>query len=153
MALDTDDVLNAIINVLKANTSTIVASLTSANSLQFVKAGDVRDVPVTIDQYPCVIVRLASEIEEFSQLGQRNNKHELEFEIANLIYNGDQYNTSETDIRKMTKGVKAVLKNNITLSSTALWSLPERVDYFPAELEGTYLSASLITLRTHHLST
>lgn len=153
MALDTDDVLNAVVNVLTRNTSTMSGSLTSANEIKFIKAGDARDVPVTVDQYPCVLVKLSREVEEFEQIGRRNNRHELEFEIVSLLYSANDYTIAEKDIRKMTKGLKAVLKDNITLSATALWSLPETVDYFPAQLEGDYLSASLTLFRTRHLST
>lgn len=153
MALDSDNVLNSIVNVLTANTSTIANSLTSSSDIKFISVGDARNVPVTVDQYPGIMIKLAREVEEFAQIGQRLNKHQLEFDIALLAYSAHKYTEAEQDIRKMTRNVKSVLKNEITLSGTALWSLPEIVDYFPADIEGTYLAASLIFFRTHHLST
>ena len=155
MALDADTVLNAVIQVLKDNTLTMAASLTTATNVITIKAGDARNAPLTTDAYPAILVQLMRETETFAQLGQRNNRHELEFAIVPLIYEGESAEASDKDVRVFTKNIKAVLKsgNNITLSGTALYSLPENVDYFAADLNGAYCSGAVITLRTHHLST
>jgi len=142
------------LNVLKNNTATIITSLTSATDIKLIKDGDpLTEAPVTLDMYPAIIVKLSQESEEFSQVGQRKNKHELVFDIFSMAYSTVGGSTSEKDIRKMSQNIKKVLKDNITLSATAHYSIPERVDYFPANLEGTFLSCSQITLRTFHWST
>lgn len=155
MALDVDTVLNAVIQTLKDNTATMAASLTTATDIKTIKAGDARATPVTSDSYPAVLVQLMRETESFAQLGQRNNFHELEFAIVPLIYEGSSAENSDKDVRTLAKNIKAVLKagDNIKISNTALYSLPESVDYFAADLDGTYCSAAVITLRTRHLST
>lgn len=155
MALDTDDVITPIINILKANTGTLATSLTTANHINLIEEGDARSVPVQLTLYPCILVKLAREEEEFAQFGERKNKHELEFEIMPFVYSTESSKTSLKDIRKLTKNIKKVLKDNILLTSTAnvLWSLPETVDYFPGDLDGTFISGSLIGFRTFHLST
>lgn len=155
MALDVETVLNAVLQTLKDNTLTLAGSLTAATDIKTVKAGDSRSTPVEIGEYPAVLVQLMREAESFAQLGQRNNRHELEFAIVPLVYEGDSAATADKDVRTLSKNIKAVLKSgaNITLSGTALYSLPESVDYFAADLNGTYCSGAVITLRTQHLST
>ncbi|MDI6756441.1 MAG: hypothetical protein QME32_00295 [Endomicrobiia bacterium] len=155
MALDVETVLNSVLQTLKDNTITMIASLTTATDILTIKAGDSRSTPVEVGRYPAILVQLMREAESFAQLGQRNNKHELEFAIVPLVYEGDSAETADKDVRTLSKNIKSVLKsgNNITLSGTALWSMPESVDYFAADLNGTYCSGAIITLRTQHLST
>lgn len=153
MALDIDTVLNAVIQVLKDNTTTMASSLTTASDIKKIQAGDARSIPIPIDQYPTVMVQLMREEEEFAQIGQRNNLHTLTFSIVPLVYEGSSALNSDKDVRTIAKNIKAVLKSNITLSATAISSLPRTVDYFAAELNGTYCSGAVITLETRHLST
>lgn len=155
MALDTDDVLNPIINILKANTGTLATSLTTANHINLIKEGDARETPVQLTSYPCILIKLTREEEEFAQLGQRKNKHELVFEIMPFVYSTQNNTTAVKDIRKLTKNIKKVLKDNITLTTTAnvLWSLPETVDYIIGDLDGVFIDGSIISFRTFHLST
>ena len=153
MALDVSTVQAAIIQVLKDNTTTMAGSLTTASSIVTIMGGDARSSPTTLDRYPAIMVKAVAEDEKFNQIGQRNNMHELQFAIVPLIYESSNAEQSDKDVLVLTKNIKTVLKSNITLSSTALWSLPGTVDYFAAELDGIYCSASIITLRTFHLST
>lgn len=153
MALDTDLIITKLIDYLTANTTTLSSSLTSSDQIRFIKEGDAETVPTQINMYPGIMVKLSREIEEFDQLGQRNNIHQLEFDIVTLINSSNANPTAVKNSRIFTRNTKAVLKNNITLSNTALWSLPETVDYFPADLNGIHVKASLILFRTHHLST
>jgi len=153
MALNSNSRLNDLVGILSANTSTMAASLTSASSIGMVRAGDARSLPIAIDQYPAVIVKLTRESESFEQIGQRNNKHELEFLIAGCVYQSESAEKSDEDSRILARNIKAILKSNITLSGTALVSLPESVDYFPVDLDGVYCSAALITFRATYLST
>lgn len=153
MALDVDSVLNAVIQVLKDNTTTMAASMTSATDIKTIQAGDARSVPVTIDQYPAILVQLMREEESFAQMGQRNNLHILEFSIVPLVYEGGSASDSDKDVRMLVKNMKAVLKDNITLSSTAISSLPRSVDYFAADLDGRYCSGAMLTFETRHYST
>ena len=153
MALDTLSVANSIIDILKANTSTLASSLTSSSEINTINLGDFRSLPITIDAYPAVLVKLVSEDEEFAQIGQRNNKHILQFDLASLVYQSDSAIESDKDCFTLTKNLKSVLKTNITLSNTALLSLPERVEYHPLEIDGVYCSGSLMTFRAEFLST
>lgn len=150
MALDSDNVLNVLVNYLKANTSTMATSLTSSDQIGLVDTGDIDNVPTQIGQYPALIVNLTNEIERFAQLGQRNNHHELVFSIWPLIYFTDR-KQAQKDMRKLVQNVKTVLKNNITLSSTAMSSLPEEVSYL--EPGGTFNAGARILFRTRHIST
>jgi len=152
MPLDVQTMLNSVIQVLRDNTGTFSASLTSSTNIVAINAGDARSAPVTVDQYPHVLVQLLRETEEFDQIGQRNNKVILEYGIVPLIYNATGHRASDADVRTMAKNIKTVLKNNITLSATALSSMPETVDYFVADLDGTYLSAALITFKAEYRS-
>lgn len=153
MALDSRSVLDTLIQLLKDNTATMAGSLTTASSIVTIRPGDARNTPTAIDQYPAILVKLLREEEEFHQIGQRNNTHRLEFALVPLVYVGTSQEASDRDAITLTKNVKGVLKANITLSGTALWSLPMSVDYFPADLDGVYCSASIITFQTNHLST
>ena len=157
MSLDTGAIMTNLINQLSANTTTLVSSLTSSDRIRFIKEGDAEMVPTQINMYPGIMIKLARESEEFSQLGQRstgNSKHDyqLEFVIVTLISSSRGNPTAVADSRIFTKNTKEVLKNNITLSNTALWSLPETVDYFQMDLTGIHVKASIISFRTHHLS-
>jgi len=154
MALDVDNVLNSVLNVLKNNTSTIATSLTSSSDIKLIKDGDpLTEAPITLDLYPAILVKLSQEIETFDKIGQRGNKYELVFDIFSMLYSTAGGSTSEKDVRKISQNIKKVLKDNITLSTTAASSMPEQVDYFLAGLEGTFLACSQITLRTFHWST
>ena len=153
MALDVETVYDSIITILKANTTTIMGSVTSSDELHFVRKGDARNVPQAITDYPGIMVQLLSEKEAFAQLGQRLNDHELTWSIIPLVYNTENETESDKDARTMTKNIKSVLKSNITLSGTAHWSMPSEVDYFAADLNGVFCSASIITFQSKHLST
>lgn len=153
MPLDSRTVLDAMIQVLRNNTATMAASLTTATDIKTIKAGDARSLPVGVDEYPALLVKLLREEEEFHQIGQRNNMHQLEFAVVPVLYHGASAETSDRDVITLTKNTKGVLKSNITLSGTALWLMPTTVDYFATELDGVYCSASIITVRTNHLST
>lgn len=153
MALNVDGILESIITILKANTTTVALSLTSSDQINFIGIGDADNVPVEVTSYPAVLVNLVREIERFEQMGQRNNRHELIFYLWPLIYNTDNREASLKDMRKITQNVKSVLKSNITLSNTVLWSLPEEVDYEAFVKIGTFQTGSRITFRTHSLST
>lgn len=152
MALDVETCLQAVVQVLRDNTSTIAGSLSMAE-IRTIREGDPRSAPVAVDEYPAILVRLATEDESFAQLGQRNNLHKLEFLIFPMIHNSAGDIESDKDARTMAKNVKSVLKSNIRLSNTALSSLPKRVDYFGADLDGIYLSSSQITFEAEYLST
>jgi len=154
-SLDTDGVLQSVLTTLRDNTATIATSLTTATNINLVKDGDPQvAVPITIDKYPAIIVKLVRELEDFSQVGGSGSKHlyELEFEIYPMIYQDLGVVESDQDIRIMTKNICQILKANITLSGTALGSLPENIDYFPVDLDGIYLSAAQINFRSHHLN-
>lgn len=153
MALDTLAIGKSIINVLKNNTLTMAASLTSATQINTIKLAKANSRPIDIHGYPAVLVQLVREEESFAQLGQRNNDHKLEWLVVPLLQEGSSAENSMTDIMTLTKNIKAVLKANHKLSSTALYSLPVSVDYVPVELDGVFCSASIITFETNHLST
>lgn len=157
MSLDTSAIMSNLISHLSANTTTLASSLTSSDRIRFIKEGDAETVPTQINMYPGIMIKLARELEEFSQLGQRSNgnsKHDyqLEFAIVTLINSSRANPAAVADSRIFTRNTKEVLKNNITLSNTTLWSIPETVDYFPANLAGVHVKASIISLRTFHLS-
>lgn len=153
MALDSDAVLDAVLNVLKNNTATIATSLTSHESVRKVDVGDLSSAPIPNTEYPALLVNLTRETEEFAQSGQRKNKHTLEFSIWPLIYTVEGGRTAALkDARKMVQNTKTVLKDNITLSGTAAYSLPEEVDYDLGQ-GGTFQAGARILLRTHHWST
>ena len=153
MALDVRSELESVLRVLKNNTTTMAASLTTASSIVTIKAGDARSVPVAVNEYPAILVKLIREDERFEQLGNRNNRHVLEFEIVPLVYESSGPEESDKDILTLTKNIKSVLKSNIRLSGTALFSMPESVDYFATNLDGTYCSASIISFKVDYLST
>ena len=150
MALDIDNILTSILNVLRANTSTIAASLTSASTIGTIRSST---APIAINSYPAIIVKLPDKIEEFSQKGQRKNKHELLFDIIPMISYDIGSSESDKDVRKMVRGTKQVLKDNITLSNTVYSSMPETVEYFPLDLDGIFCSAARLTLKTFVWST
>lgn len=152
MALDVTTVQDAIVQVLKDNTLTMAASIT-ASGINTIAGGDARSRPQAIESYPAILVKLLREDEEFGQIGQRNNEHTLEWLIVPLLYESKSTEQSDKDIMTLTKNVKSVLKSNINLSSTALWSLPVSVDYAPVDLDGVYCSAAFITFQSRHLST
>ena len=152
MALDTNDAITAILNVLANNTATMILSLTATNIVT-IKSGDARSIPLDIGKYPAVMVQLTSERERFAQIGQRLNEHTLEFAIVPLVYLSTGATESDNEVRTLTKNIKSVLKSNISLSGTAYSSLPESVDYFVTDLDGTYLSSALITFRAEYRST
>ena len=153
MPLDSQARLDDLLGILRTNTATIAASLTSATTINTVKQGDARSLPVTLGGYPAILVKLSRETESFQQIGQRLNRHELEFTIACIVYQGIDPQTSDEDCVTMTKNLKGVLKSNITLSNTAIMSIPETVDYQPLDLDGVYCSASLVSFRAVYLST
>ena len=115
MPLDSQARLDDLLGILRANTATIAASLTSATTINTVKQGDARSLPVTLGGYPAILVKLSRETESFQQIGQRLNRHELEFTIACIVYQGIDPQTSDEDCVTMTKNLKGVLKSNITL--------------------------------------
>lgn len=153
MPLDVVNIQDTLIAILQNNTATMAASLTTATAISTIRAGDARSAPLSLGEYPAIMVKLVSESEEFSQLGQRNNEHKLEWAIVPLIYESSDSSASDEDIMTMTKNIKGVLKSNISLSNTAIGSMPERVDYFPADLDGIFCSAAIITFISKHMST
>lgn len=151
MALDTDNILSSILNVLRANTATIAASLSSSdNIIGLIRSGI---APIPLSQYPAIIVKLPNKTEDFSQIGQRKNKHEVPFDIIPMISYEVRSSESDKDIRKIVRGIKQTLKNNITLSNTVYWSMPEIVEYFPFDYDGVFCSAAKITFKTYIWST
>ena len=152
-SLDVDGILQSIINVFNNNTATLVTNLTTATQINLIKDGDPNvAIPVTLDRYPAIIIKLAKETEKFSQLGS-STKHlyELNFEIYPMIYQGLGASESDQDIRIMTKNICKVLKDNIKLSNTAISSLPGTVDYEP-DLDGVYCSVARIDFISYHLN-
>jgi len=131
----------------------MAASLTTATEINKIDQGDARTLPVDHDSYPAVLVKLMREREEFDQIGQRRNRYELEFSVVPIIHEGSSPQASDRDIMTLTKNTKLVLQSNITLSSTALWTIVDEVNYAPLDINGVYYSASIMTLRTVHLST
>lgn len=162
MALDVETVYRAVVQTLIDATATIAGSLTT-DEVRTIRRGNPMALPIDLTGYPAIAVQLLRESESFAQIGQRNNDHELEFAITpvmNLPMTVDVGQEGETsaeqadrEIRTMAKNIKAALKANITLSGTAYWSLPESVDYFPAEIKGTFVPAATILFRTKHRST
>jgi len=150
MALNTDNILISVLNILRTNTATIAASLTSCHCIGLIRSGI---APISLDEYPAIIIKLPSKTEEFNQKGERKNKHELLFDIIPMISYEIGSSESDKDVRKMVRGIKQVLKNNITLSSTVYWSIPEIVDYFPFDYDGIFCSAARIIFKTFVWST
>ena len=152
-SLDSDNVLTSVLNVLKDNTATIITSLTTATQINLIKDGDPRvTLPVTINQYPAIIVKLNRETENFTQLGSsKKHIYDLDFEIYPMIYQGQGPAESNQDIRIMSENICKVLKDNIKLSNTAISSLPENIDYEP-DIDGVYCSIARIDFKSQHLN-
>jgi len=150
MPLDTDNILTSVLNVLRNNTTTIAESLTSASAIGLIRSSD---APISMDQYPAIIVKLSNKEEEFNVIGQRNNFHELSFDIIPMLNYDIGTSESDQEVRKMSRGIKDVLKANVTLSSTVAWVIPETVEYFPTSYDGIYVSAAKITLKAFQWST
>jgi len=148
MALDTDNILTSVLNVLRNNTSTIASSITSV-SIGKIRGGD---APIAMNQYPAIIVKLANKEEEFDQIGQRNNFHDLSFDIIAMLNYDIGTSESDQEVRKMTRGIKHVLKANNTLSNTVAWIITDVVEYFPHVYDGIFVSAAKIKLKTFQWS-
>lgn len=114
----------------------------------------------TRDRFPRVWVALDNDSEAIDQMGQGAQRH-IEGQIA--VYcacassprSDDAHQEAEDAMAVLCNNVRTALRNNLNMSNTVSFCIPEKVEYNVAVEgmgEGTYVSAGKISLKYELLS-
>ena len=146
--------LNAIVNLLKnSNTITSAAYLSlSLTSGQIdndnIVAQDIDVTTLRADMFPYITVRVNNKAEDFATLGNtglnRSRKMcDVSYDITAFCRKDGAYGTNAAlldDIYKIARNIEAALREDLTLSGTAMWAQPARTDFIgPYENNGIWI--------------
>lgn len=142
MAFNYGTNLDAVINVLKnSNTTTsspdLSGGLTTRIDSDNIFKADVETVGIKNYNFPQIFVRISNKTEDFAGLGNTglsNSRKSAEviYDVVGLYKKEGAWSKHDdllTDVYKMADNIESVLRQNITLSNTALWCQPQTTDF------------------------
>lgn len=157
--------LDAVVTLLKnSNTTSAAANLSlSLTSGQIdndnIVAHDIDIVSLRADRFPCISVRINNKSEDFATMGRTGVSGSLKtcdvsYDIT-AFYRKDGANEANADfmddVYRIARNIEAALREDITLSGTALWAQPVRTDFVgPFENNGIWLKGVNIELAARY---
>jgi len=166
LALDLTSQLTSLVNLLDENNTTtstynISASLSSSKVKTVYKgvAGMHESFPVPATMYPCVFVELVSKSEELNEIGRSARRWvDMTFDIIPVTnygmgQSGVDRTASDVEIIQLTQNIEALIRANITLSSTVDIAEIRDTDYSVRLSNDTYNAVSRIRLSCKKLTT
>lgn len=148
---DYRNILDTIVDILNANTTTLDNSITTSPRL--ITSGDPSNIPIQVDNYPALMVQLLSKSEDFEQIGRRVKDVTVSFNIYALVQLSRGSDESDLDVQNLARNIDTVFRANVTLSGTVLFCNPISTQFDTAFSDGIYLSAALTVLECKLLET
>jgi hypothetical protein len=166
MSLDLTAQITSLVTFLNDNNTTtssnyISSSLSSSKVKTVYKgvSGMHQSFPVPATMYPCIFVELVSKTEEFRELGRSARRWvDITYDIIPITNYGMgqvgiDRTVSDVEIIQLTQNIEALIRANITLSSTVDITEIKKTDYSVKISNDTYNAVSRIRLSCKKLTT
>lgn len=159
MPLDLNNLKEQVQTIFQAaNTTTASTDLSSglARRVRRVVKLNPALIPIQANWYPYVSVYIDSKdvtLEDFAgtqALAKRSAEVNLKIVggVWNTLDNDDEVDEADEDCESLMENIEAILRDNPTLGNAALWSRPERIQYYNMGLgEGACLRAGVMDLK------
>lgn len=157
--------LDAVVNLLKnSNTPSAAAYLSlSLTSGQIdndnIVAQDIDVVSLRADRFPFISVRINNKSEDFATMGRTGASGSLKtcdvsYDVTAFYRKDGAYDSNSNlmgDVYRLARNIEAALREDVTLSGTALWAQPVRTDFIgPFENQGIWIKGVNIELAARY---
>ena len=164
MPLNYEDKVSALKTMfVSANTTTasvdLSASLTSRIPDTSIFTDDIETRALQADECPAIFIRVMSKDEDFATLGATgaaNNykQADITFQIVGLYRKDGAWSSNSTlgaEVYRLASNIEGVLRNNVTLSGSALWCQPTGTNFVgPMENNGIWIKGVEVTLKAKY---
>jgi hypothetical protein len=160
MAIDIVSKLTSIKNLLEKNNTITSGDDISSGLTTRVRSfytgvrGFAENKPIAKTQYPAICIELSSKLEILPDIGN-NTKRDMEiyYDIVTIVDHVESPGTgredSDEELIILAQNVEALLRGNITLSTTCDWCEIENTDYSETYREDSHNSVARISLKTY----
>lgn len=164
MPLNYEDKISALKSMfVAANTTTasvdLSASLTSRIPDDSIFVDDIETKGLQATEFPAIFIRAMGKEEDFATLGATgaaNNykQADITYQIVGLYRKDGAWSSNATlggEVYRLASNIEGVLRNNVTLSGSALWSQPTSTNFVgPMENNGIWIKGVEVTLKAKY---
>ncbi|MFH8039049.1 MAG: hypothetical protein QXJ14_03500 [Candidatus Aenigmatarchaeota archaeon] len=116
----------------------------TANVKVFVGNPDV--IPITANEFPCVVISLDNKKEEITHLGANRRQIEIVYKLF-VLTRYINYEKTLNDLLELVDNIEEILRNNLTINNSVNYHNLETTEFGIAAKENTFLLGAIITLK------
>jgi len=164
MGLDYNANLKAIQDIfIAANTTTATVDLSGGLSTRIdnlnIRVADIDTVSLRAQDFPLLFIRVSDKEESFETLGRtglsRNTKSAVvRYDLVGMARKDGAHTTNDdlsTEVNQFAQNIEGVMRENDTLSGTALWANTPSTTFTGAfENGGIWIKGVLVNLEAKH---